>query len=42
MDAIHLGTALSLGGDLGGVCAYDSRLARAAAAAGIEVLAPMA
>lgn len=39
LDAIHLGTALSLGRDLGAVCAYDARLAGAAAEA-IEVLAP--
>jgi predicted nucleic acid-binding protein len=40
LDAIHLATALSLGDDLSAVCAYDSRLADAAASAGIEVLSP--
>ena len=40
LDAIHLGTALSLRNDLGAVCAYDARLAGAAAAEAIEVLAP--
>jgi predicted nucleic acid-binding protein len=40
LDAIHLATVLSLGNDLGALCAYDSRLAEAAASAGIEVIAP--
>ncbi len=40
LDAIHLATALSLGEDLGAMCAYDARLADAAAAAGAEVVAP--
>ena len=40
LDAIHLATALSLGSDLGAVCAYDQRLAEAATAAGIHVIAP--
>lgn len=40
LDAIHLATALSLGEDLGAICAYDARLAEAAASAGIEVLSP--
>jgi predicted nucleic acid-binding protein len=40
LDAIHLGTALSLRKDLGAVCAYDARLGGAAASNGIEVLAP--
>jgi predicted nucleic acid-binding protein len=40
LDAIHLATALSLGTDLGALCAYDSRLAEAAVSAGIEVIAP--
>jgi uncharacterized protein len=40
LDAIHLGTALSLGNDLGAVCAYDARLTGAAAAQAIEVLVP--
>lgn len=41
LDAIHLATALSLGDDLGAVCAYDARLRDAAAAAGVEVLTPV-
>jgi len=40
LDAIHLATAISLGRDLGAVCAYDVRLGNAAAAKTIEVLAP--
>ena len=40
LDAIHLGSALSLGGDLGAVCAYDARLAGAASSKAIQVLAP--
>jgi uncharacterized protein len=40
LDAIHLGTAISLRNDLGAVCAYDARLADAAAAEAIRVLAP--
>jgi predicted nucleic acid-binding protein len=40
LDAIHLATALSLGEDLGAMCAYDARLADAAAASGAEVVAP--
>jgi uncharacterized protein len=40
LDAIHLATALSLGEDLGVICAYDARLADAAAATGAEVVAP--
>lgn len=40
LDAIHLGTALSLRSDLGAVCAYDARLAGAAAAEAIEVFSP--
>ncbi len=40
LDAIHLGTALSLGSDLGAVCVYDERLAGAAASRAIDVLAP--
>jgi hypothetical protein len=31
LDAIHLATALSLGLNLGALCAYDERLASAAA-----------
>jgi len=40
LDAIHLATAISLGRDLGALCAYDVRLGNAAAAKTIEVLAP--
>jgi predicted nucleic acid-binding protein len=40
LDAIHLATAISLGRDLGAVCAYDARVGGAAAAKTIEVLAP--
>jgi uncharacterized protein len=40
LDAIHLATALSLRTDLGAVCAYDARLAGAAAFQAIEVLGP--
>ncbi len=40
LDAIHLATAISLGGDLGALCAYDVRLGGAAAAKTIDVLAP--
>lgn len=40
LDAIHLATALSLGGDLGAVATYDERLARAARALGLRVLSP--
>lgn len=40
LDALHLATALSLGGDLGALIAYDARLGEAAADAGVPVLAP--
>ena len=40
LDAIQLATAMSLGRDLGAVCAYDERLAAAAQAKSIEVLVP--
>jgi predicted nucleic acid-binding protein len=40
IDAIHLATALSLGDDLGGFVCYDRRLAEAAKAAGLPLLAP--
>ncbi len=40
LDAIHLATALSLGEHLEGITTYDSRLAEAAKANGVEVLAP--
>ncbi len=40
LDAIHLGSALALGSDLGAMVTYDGALASAARQAGIEVLAP--
>lgn len=40
LDAIHLATALSLGEDLGVLCAYDVRIGSASAAAGVKVVAP--
>jgi uncharacterized protein len=40
LDAIHLTAARALGDDLEGFVAYDTRLADAATAAGIAVLAP--
>jgi uncharacterized protein len=40
LDALHLATALEVGDELNGFVAYDSRLAAAAAAAGLTVLAP--
>jgi predicted nucleic acid-binding protein len=40
LDAIHLATALTLGDDLGALCAYDARLGDAATLAGIHVVAP--
>jgi len=41
LDAIHLATAISLGRDLGALCAYDIRLGGAAVAKTIEVFAPV-
>jgi predicted nucleic acid-binding protein len=40
LDAIHLATALSLGEEVGSFCAYDPRLADAAASAGMDVTSP--
>ena len=40
LDALHLASALSLGGVLGPVVTYDARLAEAASAVGLDVLAP--
>jgi predicted nucleic acid-binding protein len=40
LGAIHLASALALGSDLGAMVTYDSALASAARAAGIEVLSP--
>ncbi len=40
LDALHLAAALDLGDDLDGIITYDDRLAAAAAALGIAVVAP--
>ena len=40
LDAIHLATALTLGDDLGALCAYDTRLVDATTAMGVDVVAP--
>ena len=40
LDAVHLATALSLGGDLAALVAYDARLQAAARAADLRVLSP--
>ncbi len=40
LDALHLASALELGGDLEGVVTYDVRLAEAATAASVTVVAP--
>ncbi len=40
LDAIHLVTALELGEDLDGIITYDHRLASAAAAHNVTVIAP--
>lgn len=40
LDAIHLASALAVGEELGDLVTYDSRLADAARAAGLEVVAP--
>ncbi len=40
LDALHLATALSLGGDLERLYCYDTRLSDAAQALGIEVSQP--
>lgn len=40
LDALHPATALELGDDLEGLVAYDDRLAEAARAHGIAVIAP--
>ena len=40
LDAIHLAAALSLGDDLEGLVTYDERLADAARANGVAVVAP--
>lgn len=40
LGAIHLASALSLGGDLGAIVVYDSALATAAAGSGLRVITP--
>jgi predicted nucleic acid-binding protein len=40
LDALHLAAALDLGDDLDGIVTYDDRLAEAAGALGIAVVAP--
>ena len=40
LDAIHLATALSLGSDVSALATYDRGLSAAAAAAGLEAIAP--
>jgi predicted nucleic acid-binding protein len=40
LDSIHLATALTVRDDIGVVIAYDERLAEAAAAHGLPVIAP--
>lgn len=40
LDAIHIATALDLGGDVGGIVTYDDRQAAAARDVGLEVFAP--
>lgn len=40
LDAIHVGAAVELGDDLEAIVAYDERLADAARANGIKVVAP--
>lgn len=40
LDAIHLAAALDLGDDLDGIVTYDARLADAAHAQGVAVIAP--
>ena len=40
LDAIHLASALELGDELDGIVTYDDRLAAAAEALGVAVVAP--
>lgn len=40
LDAIHLATALALGDELEGIVTYDHRMATAATALGLHVIAP--
>ena len=41
LDAIHLASALALAEDLEGIVTYDERLAAAALAVGLDVVAPV-
>lgn len=41
LDAIHLASAASIGGDLAGVVTYDARMAEAAFKLGLRVEAPL-
>jgi len=41
LDAIHLATALTLGGDLAAFVTYDDRLADAARTLGLPVVRPV-
>lgn len=41
LDALHLATALEVGGELEGVVTYDLRMAAAARALDLEVLTPV-
>lgn len=41
-DALHLTAAMAVGDDLDGIVTYDQRLALAAQALGIPVVAPVA
>jgi predicted nucleic acid-binding protein len=40
LDALHIAAALTLGDELDGIVAYDERLADAATALGVSVIAP--
>lgn len=40
LDAIHLAAALVIGDELGGIVTYDDRMAAAAAALGLPLVAP--
>jgi predicted nucleic acid-binding protein len=40
LDALHLATALTLGGDLGAVVTYDGRMIAGATAIGLPVSSP--
>jgi predicted nucleic acid-binding protein len=40
LDALHLATALAIGGDLDGFFSYDGRLSAAAESVGLVIVAP--